>query len=187
MIKDHRTGCEVWSWAQRSASITQSRVSILTLLLGVSAIKNLCFYSKFQPRKKSSGTAADVILAGGWWHPTGDGFRSGCGCNAQSPVPLTPQGRSSRTQELLAQSGAAFLQQQCQWDGTCPLVGHYPLPTQPKDNTSTFILLCTTFFTAFRILHSPLPLRSCRAAWLCQGWVWVMVCSCKPPPKGKVP
>lgn len=28
------------------------------------------------------------------------------------------------------------------------------------------------FFTALRIIHTPLPLTSCHGAWLCQGWVW---------------
>lgn len=29
------------------------------------------------------------------------------------------------------------------------------------------------FFTALRIIHTPLPLTSCCGAWLCQGWVCV--------------
>lgn len=57
--------------------------------------------------------------------------------------------------EFLAQTGAPVavpsgIAHSHWWVSTFPLVGHGLLPTHPKDNTSTFILLCTTFFYSFK-------------------------------------
>lgn len=74
------------------------------------------------------------------------------GCNAQSPVPL------DTSEEELLYLGAPGTD--WSWlppaaaapsgDGTCPLVGHGPLPAHPKDNTSTLTFSCTTFFYSIK-------------------------------------
>lgn len=94
------------------------------------------------------------------------------GCNDQSPVLLDSSGK-----ELLYPGAAGT-----DWSWLPPVAVTSGIAHSHWWVLSQHILRTTPphsyfyvqhFFTALRIILVPLPLTSCRGAWLCQGWVWV--------------